>query len=601
MPAANPDSAAVRYSIVIPTYQRRELVTSAVKALEQLEGPNFEAIVVVDGSTDGTAEALRALDASFPLRVVEQSNAGASRARNHGARLASGEVILFLDDDMEATEGLLAAHDAAYARGADAVVGHIPVHPDAPRTFLAEGLTRWAEERLRRLVEGGGDLTFADILTGQLSVRREVFAALDGFDEDFTRGGSFGNEDLDFGRRLFDGGYRVVFAPDAVTLQYYAITPPAYLRQWHQAGCADVVYIRKHPGELERVYRSRRPGRRVNRYLWRPLVRVPVLRDVVAAAARRAVLAAAARRPNDARVSRVFFWLRDLEYWRGVSREGGLRVPPPIRVLCYHALSDLSGRPVVADYGVPEAQFRRQLRLLRRAGFTFVTLDQALRALDGRADGRADGTAALPRRPVLVTFDDCFTDLADVGLPVLREERVPAVAFAVAGLVGGSNDWDVAIGAPRLSLLDADGLRRLDKAQVDIGVHGYSHRPLTAVPDVDLPAETAGAAEALAAVGLAPPVAFAYPHGAHDERARRHVKAAGMSAAFTVTPGLVRVGEGDRYALPRIEILRRDGDGIRFLLKVIRAGRGERVLARTRRAQRLAGRVRRRLSRPDAS
>jgi peptidoglycan/xylan/chitin deacetylase (PgdA/CDA1 family)/glycosyltransferase involved in cell wall biosynthesis len=549
----------------MPTYQRCAVVAASVTMLAAQDGPAFEVIVVVDGSTDGTADTLRALDVPFPLRVVEQPNAGASRARNRGAGLAAGSVLLFLDDDMHAAPDLLRAHDDAYATGADAVIGHIPVHPDTPRTFLTRGLDGWAEQRAHRLADSGGELTLADLLTGQLSVRREVFFALGGFDEDFTRGGSFGGEDTDFGQRLLAAGYRAVFSPAAVSWQYYVVPPATYLRQWHQAGRADVLYMRKHPGEADRVYRSHRPESRVNRYLWRPLTRVPALSTAAAAAARRAVLTLAARRPDDRRVGRIFFKVRDLEYWRGVQRAGGVPAPRPARVLCYHSLSDLAGSPVIAEYGVPAAHFRRQLRALRRAGFHFVTLDEVLRSVEG--------TAGLPRRPVLVTFDDCYVDLLEAGVPVLRDEQVPAVAFAVAGLVGGSNDWDTGLGAPLLPLLDVEGLQALERSGVEIGAHGRTHRPLTGLSDDELAGETAGAAAQLAALGISRPAVFAYPHGEHDERARRQVGAAGFRAAFTVTPGLVRPAEPDRYALRRVEVLRRDGHGVRLLAKVALAGR----------------------------
>ena len=560
-----PGEVRPRYSIVIPTYQRRDLVAASVTVLAAQEGPAFEVIVVVDGSTDGTADALRALDVPFRLRVVEQANSGAAHARNRGARLAAGSVVLFLDDDMQAAPDLLRAHDDAYAAGADAVIGHVPVHPDTPPTFLSRGLAEWAESRVRRLADSGGELTLPDLLTGQLSVRREVFLALGGFDEDFTRGGSFGGEDTDFGRRLLADGYRAVFCPAAVSWQYYVVSAPAYLRQWHQAGRADVMYMRKHPGEVDRVYRSHRPGSRVNRYLWRPLVRVPGLSSLGAAAGRRVVLALAARYPDGRRVRRVFFKVRDLEYWRGVRRAGGVPVPRPLRVLCFHSLTDLAGSQVIEEYGVPPAQLRRQLRALRRAGFHFVTLDEVLRSVEGKG--------GLPRRPLLVTFDDCYEDLLAAGVPILRDEQVPAVAFAVAGLVGGTNDWDRAIGAPPLRLLDVDGLRALERAGLEIGAHGRTHRPLTTLRDDELAEETAGAAAALTALGLSRPRVFAYPHGEHDERVRRHVDAAGFRAAFTVTPGLVPPGEPNRFALRRVEVLRRDGHGARLLGKVTLAGR----------------------------
>ena len=86
-------------------------------------------IVVVDGSDDGTAAAVRRLRPRFPLMVVEQANAGPAAARNRGVREASGQIVVFLDDDMDADPHLLAEHDRFHHSGYDVVFGDIPHHP----------------------------------------------------------------------------------------------------------------------------------------------------------------------------------------------------------------------------------------------------------------------------------------------------------------------------------------------------------------------------------------------------------------------------------------------------------------------------------------
>ena len=88
---------------------------------------------------------------------------------------------------MRAAPDLLEAHEQRYRAGADSVMGHVPIDPQSPPSLLTLGAEDWAEQRRERLA-AGTPLTVSDLLTGQLSVRRDVFNALGGFDEDFTRG-----------------------------------------------------------------------------------------------------------------------------------------------------------------------------------------------------------------------------------------------------------------------------------------------------------------------------------------------------------------------------------------------------------------------------
>src|SRR4051794_14101963 len=103
-----------RFSIVVPTYQRRDVLVDSMRWFAQLETPwPVELLVVIDGSTDGSAAAAREVALPFAVRVIEQENRGAAAARNRGAEEAAGEILLFLDDDMVVAPRLLVEHDAA--------------------------------------------------------------------------------------------------------------------------------------------------------------------------------------------------------------------------------------------------------------------------------------------------------------------------------------------------------------------------------------------------------------------------------------------------------------------------------------------------------
>lgn len=84
-------------SVLIPTYNRKDIVLEAIRSALKQEPNNFEIIVIDDGSTDGTAEYLQGLNLS--IKIITQKNMGVAAARNRGIREARGEYIAFLDSD----------------------------------------------------------------------------------------------------------------------------------------------------------------------------------------------------------------------------------------------------------------------------------------------------------------------------------------------------------------------------------------------------------------------------------------------------------------------------------------------------------------------
>jgi peptidoglycan/xylan/chitin deacetylase (PgdA/CDA1 family)/glycosyltransferase involved in cell wall biosynthesis len=551
-----------RFSIVIPTFQRRETVIPSVDALRrQTFSGDFEVIVVVDGSDDGSADALRSLD-SFSLRVIEQTNQGASAARNAGAACAEGEILLFLDDDMEADPALLARHDEAHRDGATVVLGHIPLHPDSPRNFLSAGVARWAEDRHLELTRTD-ELTPFDLLTGQLSIRRDIFEALGGFSRDFTRGGSFGNEDLDFGIRLLNAGHRIDFAPEAISRQRYVVGFRQHLEQWTDVGRADVALASAHREQLAALRRLRSMTSPLNRVAKR-LCAIPLIGKLATRSVGDLAVAAANLLPRSRPVSRLFHVGKTMAYWRGVAEQGGFSEHGRLRVLGYHSI-DRNGGGALADYSLHPKMLERQLAILKRAGFTFVSPEGALAFVEGRSQ--------LPRRSILLTFDDGYADFVEEVRPILKAFEVPAVVFVVTDRLGQTNDWDIGTGAPVRHLMSATDLVALQDASIHVGAHSRSHRSLVSLPDQELQDEVDGSIEDLAKLGLNGLKLFCYPYGEVSERVECEVAAAGVRAAFTVEPGAVEK-PANPLEIPRIEILRRDGDGAGFLWKVWTAGRG---------------------------
>ena len=216
-----------------------------------------------------------------------------------------------------------------------------------------------------------------------------------------------------------------------------------------------------------------------------------------------------------------------------------------MRILAYHAIADLRDDPVLAEYGVPPRLFAAQIDGLAAHGWEFVGLDAVLSWLHGGGD--------LPRRAALVSFDDAYTDLLDVAAPLLAERGIPAVVFAVAGHLGGANDWDHHKGAARLRLLEPGDLAAVAASGIEAGAHTVNHRPLPEVPAGELELETRGAAERIAAAGVPRPRAFSYPYGRCSPEVAAAVREAGYQVAFTTSWGEPKPG-ADPYTVPRVEI-----------------------------------------------
>jgi GT2 family glycosyltransferase/peptidoglycan/xylan/chitin deacetylase (PgdA/CDA1 family) len=547
-----------RFSVVIPTYQRRDTVLRSVAALAGQNLRDFEVVVAVDGSTDGTAEALRGLETNFPLRIVEQSNQGRAAAVNAGAAASEGELILFLDDDMRADPRLLEEHERSHREGADVVMGDLPLDPDSPSNLLSWGVGWWARNRCERLSEPGAEIGIADLLTGQLSISRQAFESVGGFDVSFTRDGLFGGEDLDLGYRLVKAGYRLVFNPGAISYQHYDVDPLAYLDRARETGRSDWELVAKHPELAVRLQGTPRFTTRRTRLLLTPFLHLP---RAFSQPFRRGAAALVDSGRNTPRLRRLFFAVRSLEYLRGTRESERAQGGAKAVVLAYHSLSDLSGDAVLAQYGISPQALAEQLDSLASRGHRFVDLDLLLAALDGRAP--------LPEKATLVTFDDAYADLVPAAIEVLGQRGIPAVVFAVSGQVGGSNAWDHHLGAGELRLLDAAGLQTLREAGIEIGSHTVSHPQLTKVPDEVVEAELRDSADQLERAGLPRPRSLAYPHGEWNPPIAGAAAEAGYAAAFTIDHGKVSEG-ADPFALPRIEVLASDGPA-RLRLKIATA------------------------------
>lgn len=533
------------FSIVIPTYQRRDIVCDAVRSLTALDYPGgVEIIVVVDGSTDGTGEALAEIASPFPIRIVEQANRGAAGARNRGVSEASGDIILFLDDDMISDPDLLGQHAKMYRDGADAVIGHMPPHPNSAPGFLAESTARWIRMQPVPL-----PLPVWNIFSGQLSVRRAVFDEIGGFDEAFTSGAAFANEDADLGVRLL-ARFDVRYNPEAIARQRYVVTPREYMDRAPKVAEGDVHFFRKHPQYSRELLNARGIRSRLARYLFIPLSRFALLSKFLSASSVWAaeIVHSTPLRSNRL-LARYYSGSRSVAFWAALRARVEWPGRERLLVLCYHAIRDRSDDPILAPYGIAPQVFVQQLDFLSSVGFTFVAADAVANFVEHGAP--------LPKRPVLLTFDDCYEELVEIARDVLKPRRIPALAFAATGMKSGTNEWDQAFGAERRRLLAPTELRELASLGVEIGSHSRSHRDMMTLDEAQQVEEASGSAADLVRLGLPAPRFFAYPFGAVDERCKQVVRSAGYVAAFGCHADYA-TGNSDPLDLPRVLILASD-------------------------------------------
>lgn len=197
-------SPAMRASIIIPTRNRRDSLRRCLTALGRQEYPEFEIIVVSDGASDGTAEMVRGEFGD--VRFFQQAWLGQVVARNRGIEAATGDLLVFTDDDCLAPPGWLAAHAAHHADPRVGAVGG-PLVPVRPSFFDRVTIARYRREH-EQLLRIGHITGWERLLTGNLSFRRDVLEQLGPFDEGFRSG-----SDADQVRRICRAGYVVVSDP----------------------------------------------------------------------------------------------------------------------------------------------------------------------------------------------------------------------------------------------------------------------------------------------------------------------------------------------------------------------------------------------------
>ena len=318
-------------SVIIPTCNRSQPLVRALTSLASQNGvapERFEVIVVGDGHQEESERAVRALQLPYSLTFLEQPGLGPASARNRGAEAASAPLLLFLDDDMEASPGLLAAHLAAHTKDPGGVVlGYFPIPPSYSETDVFRlGVKLWWDEAFDGRSKPTHRYNFADLCTGNVSLPRDLFQAVDGFDPRFTR--EIAGEDYDLGAKLIKRRVRFRFVREAASTHHDRPSPTRLQRRARAEGSGNVLLVRKHPelfGVLPRLRNlTRFELKPASRLLWRLVWWQPALGRLVTWPLRLPLALARAAKLRSL-MWKIYFCMHGYYYFLGVRSALGSR------------------------------------------------------------------------------------------------------------------------------------------------------------------------------------------------------------------------------------------------------------------------------------
>jgi GT2 family glycosyltransferase len=233
----SPDNHSPKVSVVVCSCNGAQTIAETLAALEDLEYPDYEIIVIDDGSSDQTS----AIASKHNVRLICTENNGLSVARNHGLAAATGEIIAYIDDDAFPDPHWLTYLAAAFLRTDHAGIGgpNFAVPGDGA---IADCVANAPGGPIHVLLSD--DL--AEHIPGcNMAFRREKLLAIGGFDPRFRVAG----DDVDICWRLQERGWTLGFAPSAVVWHHRRNSIKGYLKQQFGYAKAEALLAEKWPAK----------------------------------------------------------------------------------------------------------------------------------------------------------------------------------------------------------------------------------------------------------------------------------------------------------------------------------------------------------------
>jgi GT2 family glycosyltransferase len=239
----------MKYSFIIPVYNRPDEVDELLQSLVAQTVDDFEVIVVEDGSSVPCRDVCERYAGKMPIHYFMKENSGPAKSRNYGATLAQGEFLIILDSDVVLPTTYLEAVSHELEREpADAFGGPDRANSSFSRiqkaisysmtSFFTTGGIRGGKKKLDKFYPRSYNM----------GIRRDAFNEIGGFSDM-----RFG-EDIDFSIRIFQGGYRCRLFPGAWVWHKRRTDFVKFLRQVYNSGIARINLYKRHPESLKIVH-----------------------------------------------------------------------------------------------------------------------------------------------------------------------------------------------------------------------------------------------------------------------------------------------------------------------------------------------------------
>ena len=229
-----------KMSVVVAAYNAAPTLEECLVSLQKLRYPDYEVIIVNDGSRDAS----EAIARRFPFRCISTPNQGISTARNVGMQAATGEIVAYLDSDAKADPDWLRSLAVTFMKFDVAGVGGPNIVPPQDN-WVAQCIYRSPGRPTQVML----DDQFAEHIPGcNMSFRKSALEDIGGFDPVFR----VAADDVDICWRLMDAGYQIGFSPSAVVWHHTRASVKAYWRQQVGYGVSESILERKTPSKFNR-------------------------------------------------------------------------------------------------------------------------------------------------------------------------------------------------------------------------------------------------------------------------------------------------------------------------------------------------------------